>query len=111
MKRYIVKYAYNHGLIESTMIVHAKSAEEAEAEAANYCDRVISVREDIKPDAISQADILNAAWSWYVMQWDNESKRLEIARNSGIDTEIAESRERRAWQRMKAVEAMAKAAN
>lgn len=46
MKKYIVRYSYNHGLIESTMIIYAKDPEEAAETAREYTiTRVISVKE------------------------------------------------------------------
>ena len=46
MKKYIVKYRYNRGQIESEMLIDAESPEEAENKAREYCiDSVVSVKE------------------------------------------------------------------
>lgn len=86
MKTYHVKYAYNHGLIESDYTIHAESPEEAREIAESYTGRVISVKEEmkeektIKESAINYAlDVLKVQRGY--IQLDKNRKAINSAEN------------------------------
>lgn len=89
MKKYIVRYSYNHDAIESETTISAKSAEQAKEKALEYMiGRVISVKEKkpadkekaIKESTINYAlDILRAQRGY--IQIDKSGKAINSAEN------------------------------
>lgn len=86
MKTYRIKYAYNHGQIESDCTIHAESLEDAWEIAESYTGRVISVKEEtkeektIKESTINYAlDVLKAQRGY--IQLDKSGKAINSAEN------------------------------
>ena len=89
MKEYIVRYLYNHGLIESEMTIGAENEEQAREIAEQYTiTRVISVKQKkptdkekaIKESTVNFAlDVLRAQRGY--IQLDKSGKAINSAEN------------------------------